>query len=129
MANFEFEQFLVTLLDSFSKLRQTVTGVPSTVTHVEGMTPLVYTPFTFRKSYESLLRNVKRFGSDRVVISIILLLRKRAPRICTLVYFVNAYLDLRELIRNIDPTFEFGQEEEKIFIRVAQHLNGEHHAR
>lgn len=123
MANFEFDHYLGNLLSALAKVKQTVAGIPSTP--VEGVEPLGYTVRSFRKAYAELSRGLKRFGSDRVVIGVLLVLKRRAPKLCTLVYVTNAYLELQELIRKIDPEFTFGKEEETIFYRVAQLINGD----
>lgn len=119
MSNFEFETFLGQLLSTYARLKKTA-GIKEDET-----VSLHLLKREFTIGYQNIVRSIRRFGTDRVVIGLALLLRRRAPSVCTVVYLTDAYLEIQDTLRGLDPTFTFGSEVETVFDRLATHIDGE----
>lgn len=124
MANIEVDQYLGELLSAYARLKQTL-NTPAGTEPIPGVQSLVYTPSSLRKVIEQLRRGLRKFGTDVITIGVLLIVKKRAKKLCTLVYFTNAYLELQDQIRRVVPEFTFSKEEERVFQRVATLINGE----
>lgn len=124
MANIEVDQYLGELLSAYARLKQTL-NTPAGAEPIPGVQSLVYTPSSLRKTIEQLRRGLRKFGTDVITIGVLLIVKKRAKKLCTLVYFTNAYLELQDQIRRVVPEFTFSKEEERVFQRVATLINGE----